>query len=132
MHPISFEDLALIIECSYCHARYNYDEARFEGKPSKKIRCAKCQEIFEIRNPRPAPAAGSSPMGTHSDIFDLTSSRGIRRPPPVAETNPLEEAMSKLEMEENKAAAAAAAGTPHSTDRNENPLKLPEGKRISL
>lgn len=41
----------MIIECSHCHARYQYDAARFEGKPSKKIRCAKCHEVFEIQNP---------------------------------------------------------------------------------
>lgn len=41
----------LIIECSHCRAKYHYDEARFEGRPAKKIRCAKCHEVFEIRNP---------------------------------------------------------------------------------
>src|SRR5256885_10745322 len=38
-------------ECTNCHARYQYDEDRFERKPSKKIKCAKCSTIFEIRNP---------------------------------------------------------------------------------
>lgn len=41
----------MIIECSNCHARYQYDEDRFERKPSKKIKCAKCSTIFEIHNP---------------------------------------------------------------------------------
>src|SRR5207248_5651986 len=36
----------LIIECTSCHARYQYDEERFERKPSKKIKCAKCSSIF--------------------------------------------------------------------------------------
>jgi predicted Zn finger-like uncharacterized protein len=45
----------LIIECVHCHAKYQYDEARFEGKPSKKIRCAKCQQVFEIFAPSTAP-----------------------------------------------------------------------------
>jgi predicted Zn finger-like uncharacterized protein len=52
----------MIIECPSCHSKYQYDEERFERKPSKKIKCARCQQIFEIRNPAfaapaPAPAA---------------------------------------------------------------------------
>src|SRR3954451_22265838 len=49
---------ALIIECTSCHSRYQYDEDRFERKPSKKIKCAKCGSVFEIFNPafaKPAP-----------------------------------------------------------------------------
>lgn len=41
----------MIIECTSCRARYQYDEDRFERKPSKKIKCAKCQTVFEIHNP---------------------------------------------------------------------------------
>jgi predicted Zn finger-like uncharacterized protein len=41
----------LIIQCDHCQTRYTYAEERFEDKPSKKIRCAKCREIFEVRNP---------------------------------------------------------------------------------
>src|SRR6266542_2173936 len=52
------------IECPNCHARYQYDEERFERKPSKKIKCAKCATIFEIQNPafapKPEPSFGES------------------------------------------------------------------------
>lgn len=41
----------MIIQCSACQARYHYDESRFSGAASKKIRCTKCSAIFEIRNP---------------------------------------------------------------------------------
>lgn len=51
----------MIIECSHCHAKYQYDEAKFEGKPSKKIRCAKCQQVFEISNPNRDLAAAAAP-----------------------------------------------------------------------
>src|ERR1019366_5131562 len=40
----------LIIQCTSCQARYQYDEDRFERKPAKKIKCAKCGTIFEIHN----------------------------------------------------------------------------------
>jgi predicted Zn finger-like uncharacterized protein len=49
----------VIIECPNCRAKYQYDEERFERKPSKKIKCARCQQIFEIQNP--AYAAGEKP-----------------------------------------------------------------------
>ena len=57
----------MIIECNSCHARYQYDEDRFDRKPSKKIKCAKCAAIFEIHNP--AFAAKPEP------IDDSTGSR---------------------------------------------------------
>jgi predicted Zn finger-like uncharacterized protein len=41
----------LIIECPNCQSKYQYDEDRFERKRSKKIKCAKCQSVFEIQNP---------------------------------------------------------------------------------
>ncbi len=40
----------VIVECDQCQAKYHYDEARFAGKPSKKLRCSKCRAIFEIFN----------------------------------------------------------------------------------
>lgn len=42
----------MIVECDQCHAKYHYDEDRFAGKPSKKLRCSKCQTIFEVFNTR--------------------------------------------------------------------------------
>lgn len=38
----------MIVECDRCLAKYHYDEARFGGKSSKKLRCAKCRFIFEV------------------------------------------------------------------------------------
>jgi predicted Zn finger-like uncharacterized protein len=42
----------MIVECDQCHAKYHYDDARFAGKPSKKLRCSRCQTIFEVFNTR--------------------------------------------------------------------------------
>jgi len=61
----------VIIACDQCHARYKYDESRFEGKASKKVRCTKCHAVFEIANPRlsgdaAATAAPASPDETVS------------------------------------------------------------------
>ena len=45
----------MIIECPSCHSKYQYDEERFERKPSKKIKCARCAQIFDILNPAFTP-----------------------------------------------------------------------------
>jgi predicted Zn finger-like uncharacterized protein len=42
----------VIVECDQCHAKYHYDDERFGGKASKKLRCSRCQTIFEVVNTR--------------------------------------------------------------------------------
>lgn len=55
------------MSCSSCGARYRYDESRFEGKATRKIRCTKCETVFAIANPvseaRPAAPLYPSPVG---------------------------------------------------------------------
>lgn len=68
----------MIIECPQCHAKYQYGEDRFDGKPSKKIRCAKCQTIFEVKNPAVAkakPGSGAPPPSGSAEPFDSTVAR---------------------------------------------------------
>src|SRR5207244_12761015 len=59
----------VIIECTNCHARYQYDEDRFERKPSKKIKCAKCTNIFEIHNPAFAEKSVAASVGAASTLM---------------------------------------------------------------
>jgi predicted Zn finger-like uncharacterized protein len=98
----------IIIECPNCHARYQYDEERFERKPAKKIKCAKCATIFEIQNP-----AFVQPVAP--DVFERTFSRrdepGSRQTQETTAQSPLPE---------------------KSTDQVPAELQLPQGKRISL
>lgn len=65
----------MIITCDHCKANYKYAEDRFEGKRSKKIRCAKCREVFEIVNPA---WTNDSPDG------DVTESTFVGRRPKQA------------------------------------------------
>ena len=61
--PVSpgFPGRGMIVSCPACGARYRYDESRFEGKASKKLRCTKCESAFDVSNPAlaapPRPAA---------------------------------------------------------------------------
>ena len=100
----------MIIECPSCHARYQYDEARFDHKPSKKIKCAKCANIFEIRNPA---AAAAEPAPVSPERFERTFTRRDEpaKPTETTEQSPVPE---------------------HSTDKMPAELQLPQGKRISL
>jgi len=96
----------LLIQCGNCHARYQYDEDRFERKPSKKIKCAKCSTVFEIMNPAFAPKEEES-------VGDATyTRREAPKPKPKQETTE--------ESDLPKTGKASAAP------------QLPEGKRLSL
>lgn len=99
----------IIIECPSCHSKYQYDEERFERKPSKKIKCARCQQIFEIHNPAFAPKEPEEVA-----IGESTStSRGEKT------------STSRLPEQDTTAQAPLPekpAGAP----------QLPQGKRLSL
>jgi hypothetical protein len=104
---------AVIIECPQCHSKYQYDEERFDRKPSKKIKCARCQQIFEIHNPAfaaPEPVAVGDSTSTSRPvrIDDQTHSS----PMPTHDTTE----QSPLPTGRHDAAA----------------LQLPAGKRLSL
>lgn len=100
----------MIIECPSCHSKYQYDEERFERKPSKKIKCARCQKIFDIENPAfhpsaPAPVpAGDSTFASKADDPRRTA------PYESTEQSPL----------------------PQPKSAESSPLQLPPGKRLSL
>lgn len=101
----------MIIECSSCHSKYQYNEERFEGKPSKKIKCAKCGTIFEIFNPA-AAAVASKPPGApvKGDSTFHSTPKSLREPEP----EPFVEAIKA------------------STDQRPAVLQMPAGKRLSL
>ena len=110
----------MIIECTNCHSKYQYDEGRFEGRASKKIKCAKCQQIFEIFNPKQAAAPPSqfapppppAAPARKSDPGDNTFHRREDR------------AKLQKQMIEDEPSAAPA--------RPSAGLQLPPGKRLSL
>ena len=98
----------MIIECPNCHSKYQYDEERFERKPAKKIRCAKCQQIFEIQNP-----AFATKQPAEVPVGDRTSTRRPDEKPRVPE-------------------ATEQSVIPKPTQIEAEPLQLPDKKRLSL
>lgn len=41
----------MIITCPDCQTKYRYDERRFDGAPTKKVKCTSCGHSFEAENP---------------------------------------------------------------------------------
>jgi predicted Zn finger-like uncharacterized protein len=97
----------VIIECPNCRSKYQYDEERFERKPSKKIKCARCQQIFEIHNPAFAPREPAPQAG------DRTMTGRTETPKSAPDTT-------------------AQAPLPQQGTGRSEALQLPAGKRLSL
>jgi predicted Zn finger-like uncharacterized protein len=97
----------VIIECPSCRARYQYDEERFERKPSKKIKCARCQQIFEIHNP-----AFAEPEKPKLDGDSTSTAKPAPKPVDTTEQSPLPESRR--------------------TDKHEPAPSMPAGRRLSL
>jgi predicted Zn finger-like uncharacterized protein len=100
----------MIIECDRCYARYRYDETRFDGKVSKKVRCTKCLSVFEIYNTQ---ASESSPAGASSAPEET-----ILR---------LSEQRERTTETSRKSPATAASRRPGASE-----LKLPATAKLSL
>ncbi|MFP5247749.1 MAG: FHA domain-containing protein [Thermoanaerobaculia bacterium] len=107
----------MIIECPQCRSKYQYDEERFERKPSKKIKCSRCQQIFEILNPAFAPRE-AEPVAAG----DATYAARERREPGARETQPTKSAPLPHESTEQSPIPEPAPSA----------LQLPAGKRLSL
>lgn len=104
----------VIIECSHCGSKYQYDVARFDGKAGKRIRCAKCQQIFEIHNPAAAAAPPAAPAPAASSEGDFDQTR-TARPRTLAD-------VPKPTTQEQ----------PRTTGRLDLAPRLPDGYRFSL
>ncbi len=83
----------MIVECENCHAKYHYEEERFGGKASKKLRCSKCQAIFEVVNTRAYEAGPAVRPPVFSGDTHLRRSREgsaepVSRPPAKARGTP--------------------------------------------
>jgi predicted Zn finger-like uncharacterized protein len=99
----------VIIECPSCHSKYQYDEERFDRKPTKKIKCARCQQIFDIENPAFHPS-----VPVKVDVGDSTYA-------------------SKVEDPRRTAPYETTEQSPLPQPKTDVPaLQLPPGKRLSL
>lgn len=47
----------MIVVCSACQARFQYDDSRFGHARTKRFKCPKCSHVFEVVNPAAEPVA---------------------------------------------------------------------------
>jgi predicted Zn finger-like uncharacterized protein len=105
----------VIVECERCHARYHYDEDRFGGKASKKLRCSKCRSIFEVFNTRAyetqPPVRSIVPEATVTRRGGHGERPSSLRPHPVAPPPPERRASGELKLPpDRKLSLAVIAG----------------------
>jgi len=110
----------VIIECTNCRARYQYDEGRFERKASKKIKCAKCATVFEIHNPAFAASKPAAPPPAPAGDRTFSKPTPVQ-PKPAPQLPPLPR-VEDFEEEEKRPTGKLSGGPP----------QLPAGKRLSL
>lgn len=141
----------VIIECPNCHSKYQYNEARFEGKPSKKIKCAKCATIFEIHNPGSSPVAAAAPAATAAPAAKPVAAAAPASAPAAAPPAPAPQAPRANPGPPPAAHSTTVVGdqTFHRKPQEKKPvpepeapqpppgkqavgLQMPHGKRLSL
>ena len=70
----------MIVTCPRCEAKYRYDEARFGGAATKRLKCPKCGEVFEVASPKAAEELDATNIGSRPQPTP---------PPPGATTDKL-------------------------------------------
>lgn len=80
----------MIVVCPSCSARFQYDEARFQGARSKRFRCPKCSHVFEAENPSyiPAPTTVFNAEAFEAKQRHVPEPSATPAPAPVAMTPP--------------------------------------------
>lgn len=112
----------MIVSCSSCGAKYRYDDNRFAGKSTARIRCTKCENIFEITNPTPGAAAEMpSPLAVGKSV--TTGDQTYRR-----RTEPGIDGGSPVEQTREHDLSRVASSSP---SRLAN-LRLPAAKKLSV
>lgn len=117
------EKTEVIVACSSCGARYRYDESRFEGKASKKIRCTRCETTFDISNPALAAASRVAPVNpppVNPPPVGLNDTTSARRSEPIDYSRHPEEATREHVLQRPRAAPHAPV------------LRMPVGQKLSL
>ncbi|TAM49834.1 MAG: FHA domain-containing protein [Acidobacteria bacterium] len=70
----------MIVSCPSCKTKYQFEEARFGEAASKRLKCTRCETVFEISRPDaadPLPAtlvAAGGPARANKQILDGSDS----------------------------------------------------------
>lgn len=85
----------MIVICPHCSARFKYDESRFGGSSSKRLKCSRCSSVFDVERPSGLsaqtvglPAAGKKVDETTREL-EGKNLEGALAQVPLAELAPL-------------------------------------------
>lgn len=97
----------MIITCPKCETRYRYDERRFDGARSKRVKCTSCGLTFETMNPAVAPEAAAADIESDATDVELTRETGTTLEldmsgddPPTPDAPPVEPEAPKIDFDE--------------------------------
>ncbi len=69
----------MIVSCTSCGAKYQYDEARFGSDNRKRLRCTKCGTIFEVERPGQGEAGSDTHVGKRRNADEITRELEVRK-----------------------------------------------------
>jgi predicted Zn finger-like uncharacterized protein len=78
----------LIITCPECETKYRYDEARFGGAQTKRVKCTSCGHTFGVDNPIDELADATNVEGPDADRggpFEISSTDQMHVEPDAPE-----------------------------------------------
>jgi len=85
----------VIITCPECKTQYRYDEARFGGASSKRLKCTRCSAVFEVTNPS-VEELDATGIADHERVLPLDAASQTDKmrlepePPELPQLAPLE------------------------------------------
>lgn len=71
---------AIIIQCPQCQARYRLEEKQFAGQAQLKVRCTKCEAVFDAKAPTKAAPVPPAPPSDRLPEATVVSQQGGRLP----------------------------------------------------
>ncbi len=119
----------MIVECQYCHAKYNVDETKIPAA-GVKVRCHKCNNIIVIKRPAPEPRIPETPSAPGPGGKQETSAPQVEKKPAVESraevSRPEEPPEPRLPEEPFPEAPSEAVKT------KQTPVKTPAEEKIEI
>ena len=114
----------MIITCTSCGRRYNFDPSKLGGRREASVRCSSCQSVIKVTVPEdessiPAAPAGATRPGALAPA-----------PAPAAGGGGAETAAEAGDRTSRLPADAALLAAPGHVEKG--PLQMPAGRRVSL
>ena len=96
----------MIVVCPACQARFQYDDTRFGQVRSKRFKCPKCNDVFEVVNPTLSRISSDK-----TPLHPLTGPLSVT-PPPLPEPEPIppSQAAARTTSKRDREAMLIAAG----------------------